>query len=183
MPAPCVTTLADTVINNCVRVGPGFASLKATVAAWIDAFPAVDTTDTDSDGIPDNPQTITGDITLDTVTYTGARWASVELSVDQNSFLSEQDEDTGTFNTTITGVIRGVDPTTIYQLNKMSKQGMVLTYTDDSGQERVVGNPNNPAKLRFNDELGAATGDLVGQTITITWSHGEPAPFYGGTAL
>ena len=184
MPAPCITTLADLSIDNCNRVGPGFAEIKVTEAGWVDAFPPVDATDTNSDGIPDNPHTITGDITLDTVTYTSARWATIELSVNQNSIVSEQDQETLVYNTTLTGVIRGVSPATIYQLNRLSISRLIVQYTDESGQNRIIGSPTNPAQLTFNDEVGATSGDLVGQTISIVWSgHGEPMKFYTGTAL
>lgn len=177
----CFTAVADIAAQRCNLPAPGIVKVKLTNADWIDAFPALDDYPTTGD-----PNTISGDITLDTVTYTDAAWGLITLTPKRNRMDQEQQDNDGlkSYQSTFVGVLVGHDATIEYWLNQYSKSGVIVAVPDKAGNEKIMGNPTNPAELIWKHELGEASGSFVGYEITITWdAHGEPMPFYTGAAL
>lgn len=179
---PCFTTLADYLEDQCNLVGPGIARIYATEARWIDLFPALDNTDTNTDGMPDTPNTITGDITFDTLTYTGARWAEIELTLRQSSFNSTMEESDGlkSMTTTFEGVLVGNNPKAQYLFHQLTKGRLVIAFPDSTGQIMLIGSKANPASAVMSEEIGADVGSPVRKVLTVTWIHSAPCPYYTG---
>lgn len=177
----CVNTLLDYAYDKCNIEAPGFSSAKIALAEWIDAFPALD--DYPTTGAPN---TISTDITLDTVTHEDAIWADVLFAKDQNSLNTELADNDGAkyYTSTIEAFIPGNEELGHHVMHQMAQGELVIQVTTKSGKNMILGNPDNPVDLLFKWELNKTTGEKVGFTLTFTWkAHSRPIPFYTGAAL
>lgn len=181
----CNDLLYNVTIDLCAFNLPGVVEMKYTLAKWIQTYPALEDYDGDT-GSPKTTQalTLSGDIVLDTTTYTDAAWFDIELEVDENSFTvtPQGKPGYGYYQTTFEGFVPTSDRHNTWALHKAAKSQLVMAVKDRSGIWRLIGHPDNPASLVGTYDTGKVAPDKVGFTLAGLWNaHAEPPHYYDGT--
>lgn len=179
----CNQTLNQFLINKCSKTPPGVNRVLLTRKQWIDTIPAIDTTDTDSDGVPDAPNTITSDITLDTATFTDAKWVEWQSTLEKAGFVSTLTGDFGAsyHESELELYMPGHSALLSFVLNESVDDELVVLFQDKSLSWRLFGDSNTPAFVSYAFDLGKARGDSVGYTVKLVVPiHDKAFPFYTG---
>lgn len=143
----------------------------------VDTFPPIKTTTEAGDSV-----TLDGNITL----KAGKEWAALEFQTKNGKLRGARTGERGAgggFDNFFEGYYPGMTPVemeTVALLN--GNCGYVCIVQQKNGENRVIGNPDEPA---FPETLEYDTGltgsDKSGTTVTIGAELDIPAPFYEGT--
>lgn len=177
----CNDILYDITNDDCAFNLPGVTQLKYTLKKWANTLPALQ--DYEADPVLNDPLTLDGDITLDTVTYPTAQWFTADLEVDENGLKVDYNGKPGSgyYSSTIEGMISNVSRAAHYAVHKNNKSDLIVAVVDKTGAWRILGDTVNPAQFVGNYDGGKAPGDKVGFPLTVTWAtSGTPPPFYDG---
>jgi len=178
--ADCTLEIIGYQYNSCGIVGPGLIpNLLVTFKDWVDTVPALDDYPTTGD-----PNTISSDITLDTVTYPTATWARWFTSPEKASFESESSGDFGAraFSSTLSAFIPGNDALVSYLMNKTLNNELIVLYQYNNKNWRLLGDADYGAFANFKETTGAARGDSIGYEVTLEVPiHDVAFPYYTGT--
>lgn len=169
--------------NRCSTAAPGlYPNLIVTFKEWLNTIPAKDDYPTTGD-----PNSISSDITLDTVTYTDAVWSMWYTSPEKAGFEGELQGDIGSGNwkSTITAFAPGNSALMSYLLGQVTNKELFMLYRYNSaGKWRLLGDEDFPCFiLPGTKEVTGLTGqDSIGYELSIgVPNHDHPFPYYTGT--
>lgn len=174
--------LESWTFDGCSTAAPGiYPNLIVTFVEWLDTFPALDDYPTTGE-----PNTISTDITLDTVTYTDAVWAQWYTSPEKAGFDGELQGDIGSLNwkSGIEAFAPGNNALMSYLLGQATNKELLVIYRYNSDKYRILGTPTFPAWLMpGTKEVTGKTGtDSVGYELMLGIpNHNTPMPYYTGT--
>lgn len=177
----CVKKLITAQVACPNKVAGMTQFLYAADAKHISAIPALE--DYDADPVANDPLTISGDITFDTVTYPNTGWRPFDVARDSMNLVQELTGDPGQqyVQQTLSWKWFGIEPVYAQALEWTIELGLVFLAQDKAGKYRLVGDKSNPAFLGFNNQYGLVLGDFVGSELTATRASAGLAPFYTGT--
>jgi len=159
----CEYKLSGWAINQCSDSAPGINRLLVTHKAWILALPAKDNYPTTGAA-----NTISGDITLDTTTFTDAVWVELGISPEKNRLRKNSIGDIGARSHTysIEAYAPGDDPLIEHAIDQMMNSELVALAQLGNGTWQLVGNLVNAAYIGYTSDSGAARNDATGTTLT-----------------
>lgn len=183
--ADCVEDKAfDITSKNCVTFTPGIVNrLRILPTQHVLAIPATDTTDTDSDGIPDKPLEITADVTIDTTNYPDAEWKIWDCQENKGRLRITTPGDAGSrsISAEVTARIPGDDPLAMWVISQGLNVPTLVGVTTKTNRDRLVGTKQIPAYMNWEYDSGEGEGDEVGILVTFTASGLPTAPpYYSG---
>lgn len=177
----CTKELLGYQYDSCSTVGPGLIpNLLVTYKDWIDAYP-------DREAYPGtglSPNTISGDITLDTATYPDAVWVRWYTSPEKAGFEDESQGDLGaqSFTGKIEAFVPGNDALFSHIMGKTLNNELILLYQYNNKNWRLFGDLDFPAFARFKEVTGKVRGDSIGYEVTLEVPiHDVPFAYYTGT--
>jgi len=174
--------LESWTFDQCSTAAPGISpNIIVTFAEWLDTWPSLDDYPTTGD-----PNTISTDITLDTVTYADAVWAQWYTSPEKAGFESELQGDIGSLSwkSTLTAFAPGNNAMMSYLIGQVTNKELFVLYRYNSDKWRILGSPEFPCYLLSGvKEVTGLTGtDSVGYELQIgTPNHNNPFAYYTGT--
>lgn len=175
-------TIESWTYDECSTAAPGIhPNLIVTFAEWLDAWPVLDDYPTTGD-----PNTISTDITLDTITHTTAVWAQWYTSPEKAGFDSELQGDIGSLNwkSDLQAFAPGNNALMSYLMGQSTNKELFVLYRYKSDKWRVLGTADYPSFLLpgTKETTGLAGSDSIGYELKLgVPNHTTPLPYYTGT--
>lgn len=168
--------------GGCANAAPGFVKLYLAEQKWLDAVPARE--DYFTDPVANEPLTISGDVTFDTVTYTEAGWYEWDLMPETTDYVPSGQGPRGAryWQSTIPLKLAGHDALIDQAVEWANCKKMVALLLDVDGQYRLVGDKTVYLSVNKADgPQGAAAGDFSGWDMELFIpSHKLLFPYYTG---
>lgn len=96
-----------------------------------------------------------------------------------NLFIRKRLKDkTEVWDHTIRGDIPKQRFDVLQKLYGYNNNRFVCVYVNLNGEQRVLGTPEDPLFINWDEDCGVKAGDSNSYTITLTWTSPFPAPFY-----